>query len=249
MIKYASGENAMFKTMLKTTIAAVALFAAVSSPKADMRVTASYGAWRTSEGLNDGGAPMCNASLLGADRAFLVKVERDGFFLHVFKDGWKIPEGQSVDVTLQVDNAPPMSFVGTGLSTSNPGLGGFEIDIAPDAVWQNTGRTMISEVVSLLSNGLRLRLLFPDGNERPWDGTLRGSSAALTAMTKCADRITTAARPTQPFGAKPRGPGAVTWARSLAAIWCYPASPTARARICKLGTGLGHPEQDRRKLT
>jgi len=107
MIKYASGENAMFKTMLKTTIAAVALFAAVSSPKADMRVTASYGAWRTSEGLNDGGAPMCSASLLGADRAFLVKVERDGFFLHIFKDGWKIPEGQSVDVTLQVDNAPP----------------------------------------------------------------------------------------------------------------------------------------------
>jgi hypothetical protein len=204
--QYAIGENAMFKTILKTTITAVALSAPVSSPKADMRVTASYGAWRTSEGLNDGGAAMCSASLFGADRAFLVKVEREGFFLHVFKDGWKIPEGQSVDVTLQVDNAPPMSFVGTGLSTSDPGFGGFVIGIAPDAVWQNTGRTMISEVVSVLSSGLHLRLLFPGGDERPWDGSLKGSSAALTAMMKCGDRIQTAARPTQPFGTSPATP-------------------------------------------
>jgi hypothetical protein len=218
--------NLHLRTTLKLTVAAVALFAAVASAEADMHVTATYGAWRVSEGLNDRGAPMCIAALLGADRAFLVKVQGDGFFLHTFKDGWQIPVGQSVDVTLQVDRAPPMSFVGSGLPASSHNFGGFEISIAPDAVWPNTGRSMISELVNLLADGQQLHLYFPDGTEQPWEGSLTGSEAALIATRNCVGRIVTAAHPTQPFGASPPA-GQSLGPAPPQPFGAYPAGPGA----------------------
>ena len=56
--------------------------------------------------------------------------------------------GQSVDVILQVDRAPPMSFVGSGLGTNAPGFGGFQVSIAPDTIWADIGRPMISDLTA-----------------------------------------------------------------------------------------------------
>lgn len=193
----------MCQTMLRTTIAAVALFAAVSSAEASMRVTGTYGDWRTLEGLGNKGNPMWTASLLGVDRNLFIKTQGRNLMLHVYKDGWQIPENQSVNVTLQVDNGPPMSFVGLGYPRI-PGdsFGGFDILIKPDDVAPNTGRKMISEVVDLLKNGQKLRLSFRDGDEQPWEASLDGAASAVTELMNCKDRIAAAPRPTQPFGAK-----------------------------------------------
>jgi hypothetical protein len=190
----------MSKAAYRTTVTAVALFAAVSSAEAAMRTTGTYGAWTASEGLSAEGTPMCNAGLLGADRTFYVKAFSDHFQLQTFKDGWNIPVNQLIDVTLQVDSAPPMDFVGYGMEVPHDAtFGGFFIGILPDDVWAHTGRKTITELTNLLKNGHKFRLTFPDGDERPWEGSLAGSTKALNTMMDCARRLI-ATQPTQPFG-------------------------------------------------
>jgi hypothetical protein len=179
-------------------VAAIAFCAAASAAEADMRVTGTYGAWRSEEGSDDGNNPMCNAELLGGDRGLFVKAYHDVFFVHVYKDGWQIPADQRVEVALQVDDAPPMNFDGSGGSTTSTS---FMIVINPDDIWKKTGQKTITELVNLLKNGRGLRLIFPDGNEPPWEGSLAGSGRALTAMMDCQRRLVVAARATEPFGA------------------------------------------------
>jgi hypothetical protein len=84
-------------------------------------------------------------------------------------------------------------------------FGGFEIEIRPDDVWEQTGRKTITELTNLLKNGLKFRLSFPNGNEQPWEGSLAGSGKALTAMMDCTRRLI-AMRPTEPFGPKQTAP-------------------------------------------
>jgi hypothetical protein len=187
------------------TLATTALLATAAPAAAQMRTTATYGAWSTAEGVSTGGEPMCSASLLGADRSLFVKTGGELVYFHVFKDGWRIPVDQRVDVVMQVDNAPPISLIGYGLPEYGPNVpGGFDIEIHPDDIWEHSGRTLISEVVDLLKNGRNLRLSFPDGDEPPWEGSLSGSARALTAMISCRNRLL--ARLTQPFGTKKVAP-------------------------------------------
>jgi hypothetical protein len=193
--------------MLKTTLAAFVLIATALPTLADMRVTATYGNWISSEGVDNDNTLMCNAGLIGADRAFFVKSYSDFFFVHMVKEGWQITPDQSVEVTLQVDNAPPMNFVGFGLSAeAHQVYGGFLIPIKPDEVWEHTGIKTITELVNLLKNGRKFRLSFPDGDEPAWEGSSAGSGKALTGMMDCQRRLVIAARPTQPFGAKKTSP-------------------------------------------
>lgn len=177
------------------------LLAAPSPVGAAMRVTQAYGDWRNLEGVSSEGNPMCVASLIGADRQLIVKIfSNDAFVLHVFKEDWDIPEDLVVDVVLQVDNSPPMELVangGLGPSLKN----GLEVFIHPEALWPHSNRPLESELVNLLSSGQRFRLSFPDGDEPPWEGSLRGSAKALNALADCRRRVR-ASRPTQPFGSK-----------------------------------------------
>lgn len=197
----------MCQTMLKTTIAAVAVFAAVSSAEAYFRVTGTYGDWRTSEGHGNDGNLMCVASLIGVDRNLFIKTQGRNLFLHVFKDGWQIPQDQTVNVTLQVDDAPPMGFVGFGVPRiRGDSWGGFNISIKPSDVAPNTGRKMISGFIDLLKNGQKLRLSFRDGDEQPWEVSLDGAASAVTELMNCEGRLAAAPRPTQPFGAKQSPP-------------------------------------------
>jgi hypothetical protein len=226
----------MSKIILKTSIAAVALLAAVPSAEAYMRVTATYGAWTASEGLDDGGTPMCLAALLGADRAFFVKAYSGNLVLHIFKAGWQIPENQSINVVLRVDRAPPINFVGYGLPrAATDTLGGFEIYIDAEAVWQHTGRKMISELVGLLMAGRELHLNFPDGTEQPWQGSLAGSTKILTEMMTCQRSPRHSGKANAALRGRPAGPRAGARARTLAAIRRRPAGPATRARSSKLG--------------
>jgi hypothetical protein len=189
---------ATFDFIKVLTVAVIAFFAAATSATPDMRVTGTYGDWRGSEGTDNTGEPMCSAGLVGADRALFVKAYHDVFFVDIFKEGWQIPSDQRIEVVLQVESAPPMNFEG-GLSPSTASLQ-FEID--PNGILKNTGQKTITELVNLLKNGRSLRLVFPDGDEPQWQGSLTGSGKALTAMMDCTRHLMAAARPTQPFGAK-----------------------------------------------
>jgi hypothetical protein len=145
---------------------------------------------------------------VGCRSGFFVKAYSGNLVLHIFKAGWQIPENQSINVVLRVDRAPPMNFVGYGLPrAATDTLGGFEIYIDAEAVWQHTGRKMISELVGLLMAGRELHLNFPDGTEQPWQGSMAGSTKILTEMMTCKDRLATAAKPTQPYGAGRPAPG------------------------------------------
>jgi hypothetical protein len=182
-------------------MAAVALLAVAAPAAAQMRITGRYGDWTSSEGFGSYGSPMCSAGLVGAERSFFMKSDGHDLILHVFKDGWEVPDDQPVELALQVDNAPPVHLWGFGLGKS---LSGIEVLIHPEAIWEHSGRTTISELPKLLQNGLRFRLSFPDGDEPSWEGSLAGSGKALTAMMDCSRRL--AARRTQPFGAKKQAP-------------------------------------------
>jgi hypothetical protein len=176
------------------------LLAAPGPAGAAKRMTQAYGDWMNTEVVSSEGNPMCVAALIGADRQLMVKIfSNDDFVLHVFKEDWDIPEDLVVDVVLQVDTSPPMELVANGLGP--PVKNGLEVFIHPEALWPHSNRPLESELVNLLSSGQRFRLSFPDGDEPPWEGSLRGSAKALNALADCRRRVR-ASRPTQPFGSK-----------------------------------------------
>jgi hypothetical protein len=105
------------------------------------------------------------------------------------------------------------------------------------------GRKMISELVGLLMAGRELHLNFPDGTEQPWQGSLAGSTKILTEMMNCKDRLATAAKPTQPYGAgRPPGRRSGPHARSHSASSRGPCHKGSFKQVGPLAV-LRHPDR------
>ena len=206
----------MMKRYLMAGVATGTLLATAPS-QAGVVITGHYGAWQTAAGTTtDTHEVMCMAGLSGRDRSFSLKTFRGVEILtvHVYKSGWAIPNGQRMRVLVQIDQAPPFNMIGVGFNSPGKAESGVQIDFRYGDSWSQTGKPVASELVSLLASGRTLNIFFPDGNESPWEGSLNGSTAALTELGACDARYTNpkplvatpAPAPTQPYAATPTQP-------------------------------------------
>jgi len=194
----------MFRIILRTAATAAMLLAVIPLAKGEVYHTGTYGHWTTFEGTGDRGGYVCGAAIFGSDRGLLLKAQEGTVYLQIFKDGWRIPVDQDVDVNVQVDRAPPMSFVGLGIEFPT-GNNAIHVEIPPGAVWEASGRNLEMEFRKLMAQGREMHISFPHGTEPPWSASLTGSARALATFGRCEERL--AKRSTQPFGAKsPIGP-------------------------------------------
>jgi hypothetical protein len=197
------------KTTLKSTVAAIAFMAVAGTADANMISTGNFGAWQTFIGTSDTGKAMCVAGVTGPGRSFWLKYQptsADKLGLTFYRPGWNIPQGQPVDVVVQVDNAPPFELHGVGAGRAKDGWSGFSAMISLDDVRSN-GEAVIPYVLGLLGDGLSMKVSFPSGTEQPWEASLNGSRAAISRMGDCVTAsasLSTGQTPTsQPFTAKP----------------------------------------------
>jgi hypothetical protein len=206
-------------TTLKTLTAAAALLAFAGTAEAEMRFTGQFGSWSTGTGTNDHGQRMCSAQLIGADRSIYVKYQANSssLFLHLFKTGWNIPDGQPVTVVVQVDHAPTMMLSGIGMHHTQHESDGINI-VVPNTAWAASGKPMDVELLGLIRDGLKIQFYFPDGNEESWDGQLTGSTNAVMSLAQCITALDGSLSPPAPPSVAPTQPFAAPQTQPFAAV-------------------------------
>jgi hypothetical protein len=221
------------KTTLAAGIAAISLLAFQPAKASTLVAQHQHGAWSTSGYVGGPGeaAALCTAAVMGSDKMIAFKYQpgyaNNGFFLHLWKLSWNVPPGTVVDVTMQVDSAPPMAFRMTAAHPPKTGGTVLEYDFddtTPDP--NNPGSTIGKSFIDLIATGLNVNFYFPDGTETPWIGRLNGSAAAIGDLAACAKGIEAATTspsqpyggqattsPSQPYGGQPSGPTQPTGGR------------------------------------
>jgi hypothetical protein len=184
---------------------AMALFAAVGDAQAQggTRDIATNGVWTAYGGRSETGTRMCGMRVIGsAGRSLHVKWFEGNSHLTVqaFREGWRIPHGTRMPVSLRVDRNPGWD-VAQAFGTNNL------------VEWRVTQATF-DEFSALFRLGSMLTVSFPAGSEEPWVASLRGSAATYDVFAGCIlrtgrppqphDRPATGA--VQPFGGAPSQP-------------------------------------------
>jgi hypothetical protein len=166
---------------------------------AETSVFYSAGVWQAFSGVANNGVNLCGISESSNGRWWGLKYFQGSDYLtvHIAKNGWHIPAKTQVNVNLQFDSHAPWQAVASGF-TIPQGMSGMEFYVKRDAVLKFTDELRYSA---------RVAIAFPDGDEGPWVGELRGSNAAVTALTGCISRLAPANPPvtsdnstSQPFG-------------------------------------------------
>jgi hypothetical protein len=175
----------MHRIMWLAAVAAAALAGAPAT--ADVADYYSAGFWTAFSGTSNSGTPMCGVSTSGSQGRFIgIKYFRgsSAFTIHVIRDGWYIPGGTAVRVTLQFDNNSPWIASGSG--------SGQTIEMS---VPERSMNTFFNE----FRYASTLAITFNQGNEGRWIVRLRGTNAITAAFFQCVFAVGPA-RPTQPFG-------------------------------------------------
>jgi hypothetical protein len=181
----------LFKRFL-IPIAVVALSATVH---AEMFNSGRFGLWETSTGTNDQGKPMCSAAISDSEKYFAIKVDDTGLFVHFVKWSWNIPDGTPIKVIVEIDHAGPWNLNAVGMMyTLNDGKVVPTINFTFDMneINPRTGNPYYADFFGEIKNGRQLNISFPNGNETPWVGSLRGSSQAMQSFSGCMGMLATA---------------------------------------------------------
>jgi hypothetical protein len=186
--------------MFKTAFLALALMVSAATGYA-VQNTGRYGAWTTYAGTSLSGRSMCGASVQERESGFDLKYEGDSLFMHLHSNGWDIPNGTPIKLSMQVDTALDWEIDAVGHKNKE---GYSYIEFAFD--WNEvapSGEKYVAEFTNLLKNGLELKIRFP-GSEPDWTAQLTCATAALNQMGVCMEVLDGAmSPPTQPFSAKP----------------------------------------------
>lgn len=182
--------------------ASAALAAAVPSLPKTLRTAGYWSAWYTPSNSED--RPMCGMSsdmdVRSGSASLMLKYTPGGqIFIHVFKSGWRIPDGTRIPVSLVFDtnSSVPWAVNAVGsMSSSGTGLVAFVIR-------SDAALSFIREFGEANS----MTLTFTQGSERPWSFNMIGSKEVSMAFAQCAAAIEPSssqpygsAGTTQPFG-------------------------------------------------
>lgn len=132
--------------------------------------------------------------------ALIVKMIKDepALLLHVFKDGWRIPDGVAIPLYMTFDRSQPFSATGHGVDSG-------KLNYVQFTIAQEFTKTFLN----LFTAANSMTLGFKEGTEPPWTTDMRGSREAVAAFAQCiltmAGAGSTATQPhgngaTQPYG-------------------------------------------------
>lgn len=163
---------------------------------------ARAGYWSSFIAAGELGDPICGMDITGPEgQHFLVKRIGENPFLtiHVAKTSWRLPPGAQIGAMMQIG---AVSFSGTGTASAD----GRRIE------WTIRGEE-ITAFDRAFRAGSTMTLYFQQGNELPWDISLRGSRAISESFAGCmqaVNRILAQRRtpPTQPFAPQSNAPAA-----------------------------------------
>jgi hypothetical protein len=145
---------------------------------------------------NPFGRPMCTIrNMIAPSKTFFLVYYYDGSRFDFFKGGWKFAGDTPVQVSVQIDNNPPIT--GKAIGRANTQKGGANV------ILQLGDATELKPKLEMFASGNQLTVTFPEGNERPWTINLTGSREVSDAFAKCMANIPAE---TQPVGGKPTQP-------------------------------------------
>lgn len=163
---------------------------------------ARAGYWSSFIAAGELGDPICGMDITGPEgQHFLVKRIGENPFLtvHVAKTSWRLPPGAQIGAMMQIG---AVSFSGTGTASADGRRIEWTIRGAEIAAFDRAFRA-----------GSTMTIYFRQGNELPWDISLRGSRAVSESFVGCmqaVNRILAQERapPTQPFAPQSSAPAA-----------------------------------------
>lgn len=185
-------EPQSIRTMMRqpSSLLAVGLLVAgvmASRPAdAELRTLLTAGLWTAYGGTTDSQRAVCGIGTTGADGRHIAIEQASGetgIEVILEKPSWVIPDNTQIEIMFQIDsNQGPLSqAVGSGsrIVIRMP----FDASIG---------------FMRGIRYGRQIKVFFPSGNELPWTGGLKGTSAAIDAFNDCRASLAPAT-PTQPF--------------------------------------------------
>jgi hypothetical protein len=164
----------------------------IPSARAEMHQTYASGQWTAFTGTNADNQPVCGIATSGAEgRRIAISQEsgETGLHLALEKASWNIPDGTTVDLTIQIDRNAAIPFSGQGSHNR----------VTVDIPFEQS-----IPLMRQLRAGTVMHVFFPSGNEAMWTGGLTGTSNVINAFNDCRGSLIPAAAPgaaTQPFTA------------------------------------------------
>jgi len=181
--------------MIKILLVAAAMLAAVVTP-ASAGTLKKSGYWEAYTTATDSGTPVVGMATYGdnARRSFHVKYYSGNQHLtvQIFKDGWKFPTNQAIDVPLEIrfDNGQTYPVIGRARYNQQAMLAKIEAHFEDP---EEAG-----EFVANIMAAKQMQIHFLEGDEGYWTVNMHGSREVAMAFT----RVMKAAPPkvTQPYG-------------------------------------------------
>jgi hypothetical protein len=146
--------------------------------------------WRTYITTNtDTGIPLCGMQVNGNGSALILKYTTSGkMFMHIFKNGWSIPNGTKIAGYIAFDNSGQFPTVGAGYTKQGNSL--VEFFVKED--------TEI-DFLNLFKQAKKMIIGFDEGTQPPLTVDMTGSAEAATVFASCSAQIDKLAAQ-QPFG-------------------------------------------------
>ncbi|WP_020178386.1 hypothetical protein [Methylopila sp. M107] len=162
---------------------------AYASPgQALVKTIVARGDWTLAAGVDEGGTQVCSAATTGTQIYMAVKIYANSpkITVHIAKTNWRIPSGSQTRVFMHFDQRSPWS--GVAYATKHASLLETTIPLSS-----------IKSFVGQFAGAHELVVAFPDGNERPWQISMRGSRYIMGRLADCVSLMAASQRPTQPF--------------------------------------------------
>lgn len=192
------------KAFISTATVLLALSAGAAQAQ-QVKPLFERGSWIVTTGLSNKNNPICSLGLRSIDRQLYIKnvAGQKGLVVHIFKDGWKLPNNVDVPLSFTFDQYPALPTTGHGWNSETVrNLSFVEFFVAPE---------FTIEFLTRFSKGSKQTVTFESGNEPAWEANLIGSNDAVQVLAGCMSSLTPTTQPyspksTQPYNESKRQP-------------------------------------------
>jgi hypothetical protein len=153
------------------------LFVMSHAARADVETIKRAGAWEAFGGTSNSGRPVCGVSSTGAGKYFGLKYfsgERT-LTIQLGSKDWRIKNGATQNVMMQIDTESPWQAVATGMHFSD-GDAGLEFNIR---------RKEVDKFMAEFRDGNQLFVRFPGSSVTDWRANLDGSDVISDTFLGC----------------------------------------------------------------
>ena len=184
--------------MKRSLFAAAATLLVATTPqaaKSDYVNLKSKGNWTAFYTVSNQGNPLCGMTTYWlnnrdgtAATAHLKYTSGSVITVQLFKSGWRIPKGTTVNVSISFDNSQQFAVGAKSGIYENDAYLQFDVKEGTEA-----------DLLGLIADAREFKINFPDGDEPTWVAKMYGSREVSDAFRRCAFALDKNA-PTQPTG-------------------------------------------------